>query len=303
MHGAHPRHGTDGTLGRRTCRTEDLQNEYLSGLVDRIRTPLGDVLGYTEALLSGDLGPLDGRRADLLRLVDRHSQLLLRMLEHVDVPDAPDRLGPGEPDRADGSHRAWDVEDPIDRDLQPTDIAPVVRSAVARVSLDADRAGVALIGRIPEGVVAVADRALLERALVRVLSNAIRFSHPGGRVGIDLRPADGAASIMVVDEGWGIQARDLERIFDRGFRSDLARSADPDGAGIGLAVTRSIMDRHGGSIHVESAPGAGTGVTLSVPLVEATPTTSHQGPRGRRYGSFIRTAVRRDDDGHLTTDD
>ena len=110
-----------------------------------------------------------------------------------------------------------------------------------------------------------ADRTLLRRALVNVVTNALRHTPPGGRV--SLRGwQDGAAVVIEVrDTGEGIPAELLPRVFDRHFRAPATRSASPEGSGLGLAIVRGIMQLHGSAVAIASAVGEGTRVTLSFP--------------------------------------
>ena len=109
------------------------------------------------------------------------------------------------------------------------------------------------------------DRALVRRALGNLLSNSIQYTGPGGRIAISIEPSEGEVRVRVADSGPGIAARHLDRIFDRFYRADEARSQYPGGSGLGLSIVRSIMDLHGGTVTIESVDDGGTVATLTFP--------------------------------------
>jgi len=113
---------------------------------------------------------------------------------------------------------------------------------------------------------APADAAHLERALRNVVRNAVEHSSPGDRVEVSLTTAGGSAEARVADEGAGIAPADLDHVFDRFYRADSSRAHDRRGAGLGLAISRWIVERHGGVITAESEPGKGTTIAFRLPL-------------------------------------
>ena len=106
------------------------------------------------------------------------------------------------------------------------------------------------------------DEDQLHDAVTNVLSNAIRYNNERGRVDVRLSSAGGARELSVSDSGIGIDAADLPRVFEPFFRGDPARSRDTGGAGLGLALTRAIVEQHGGTIECQSTASKGTTVTL-----------------------------------------
>ena len=134
------------------------------------------------------------------------------------------------------------------------DLAPLAEARRVAVRVDAT----------PVTVKGDPDR--LAEAVTNVVANAIQYNVDQGRVDVVLTRRSGAAELSVADTGMGIAADDLPRVFDPFFRADPARSRDAGGAGLGLAVTRSIIERHGGSIACRSASAAGTTVVMSLPI-------------------------------------
>jgi len=139
----------------------------------------------------------------------------------------------------------------------------VVSQAVASVRALAERKGVALVVGSFEEAQAVGDAELIERLVLIVLDNAIKYTPPGGNVRVDVAARDGQRSVVVTDTGMGIPQDQLPRIFERFYRGEAARS-HAEGAGLGLPIARWIADLHGARISVSSNP-QGTRVEIDFP--------------------------------------
>ena len=139
-----------------------------------------------------------------------------------------------------------------------TELAPLAQHRDVAISIDAS----------PSVVTGDPDR-LLE-AVTNVLANAIAYNVPSGRVAITSRVVDHRVQLSIADTGVGIASQDLPLIFDPFFRADQARTRDAGGAGLGLALTRSIIERHRGSISCTSLPGTGTTMTIDLPASSST---------------------------------
>jgi signal transduction histidine kinase len=115
----------------------------------------------------------------------------------------------------------------------------------------------------PTGV--TGDAVALERALLNLVDNAVRYTPSGGKVEISAVSASGWVEISVQDSGSGIAPADVERVFDPFVRLEAARARETEGTGLGLAIARSIVAAHGGTLTVESTPGAGSRFTIRLP--------------------------------------
>lgn len=124
---------------------------------------------------------------------------------------------------------------------------------------------------------------LLRTALSNLVANAIAYSDPGGSVGVSARRRKGMVEIAVKDEGIGISAEDLERVFERFYRVDQARSRATGGTGLGLAIVKHIAADHGGEVTVWSAEGHGSTFVLKVPEMG---TTEHENETGVPLSQF-----------------
>jgi two-component system sensor histidine kinase SenX3 len=145
-------------------------------------------------------------------------------------------------------------------------VSVILDEAVDRVRPVADHRGVAVqLLDVDPGTVIVADRRQLTSAVFNVLENAVKYSERGSSVQVRVVEDGGDVSIVVQDHGIGIPTRDLERIFERFYRVDKARSRETGGTGLGLAIVRHILRNHGGEVQVVSREGEGSTFTLLVP--------------------------------------
>jgi two-component system heavy metal sensor histidine kinase CusS len=122
--------------------------------------------------------------------------------------------------------------------------------------------GIMIEAHVPEDLCANLDRNLLQRAMGNLMENAFRYTPAGGRVTLDAKDNGGRLLLTVTDTGPGIPPAHVERIFDRFYRADSARSAEQGGTGLGLAIVKSIAQLHGGAVQIDTAVGRGTSITL-----------------------------------------
>jgi two-component system sensor histidine kinase SenX3 len=155
---------------------------------------------------------------------------------------------------------------------EPLPVPLLVGEAVDQVRPAADVAGVPLsiLPPIPD-VDLACDRRQVLSALVNLLENAVKYSDPGAPVEVAVTLQGGRVHITVRDHGIGIPKRDLERIFERFYRVDRARSRQTGGTGLGLAIVRHVAQAHGGEVSVESVEGEGSMFVLHLPVVRSSP--------------------------------
>jgi two-component system OmpR family sensor kinase len=210
-----------------------------------LRTPLAVLRGGIEVALRADRPPEEYRRvlASSLEEVER----LIRLAEDLLLLSRA-IAGPEEA-------RAQ-------VDLEP--LLLEVFDAGARLG---QAAGVTV--RIDTATPAVVrgEATALRRALLNLVENAIKYTPPGGKVELGLVTGDGLGVFTVADTGIGIEPADTDRIFEPFVRLDAARARDTGGAGLGLAIARSIVVAHGGTLTVESRPGSGSRFVVRLPLV------------------------------------
>jgi two-component system phosphate regulon sensor histidine kinase PhoR len=122
---------------------------------------------------------------------------------------------------------------------------------------------------IPDDLTVVCDWSSLTRILANLLDNAVKYTEPGGRVGVTAARSGDTVAISVSDTGVGIASTDLERIFERFYRVDKARSRELGGTGLGLSIVRHLAEACGGRVSVESQLGKGSRFTVTLPAPEA----------------------------------
>lgn len=153
-------------------------------------------------------------------------------------------------------------------DHEMVDVGMLIAEAVARVRTMADAAGVRVAVTPCGGASVRGDERQLVSAIANLVDNAVKYSDAGGCVEVSFSSTDEWAEVAVCDRGIGIPAKDIDRVFERFYRVDRARSRHTGGTGLGLAIVRHVANNHGGHVSVESREGEGSTFTLRVPLGE-----------------------------------
>ena len=222
-----------------------MKNEFLSVVSHELRTPLTSIRGSLGLLAGGRLGELPERAASLVDVAVQNSERLTRL-----------------------------INDLLDIERMESGVAPMVLSALeARDLLEAaadqiegmaTSLGVRVQLGTAEGRV-MADEDRIIQTLMNLLGNALKFSEPGGTVRLEARPEGAEVHFEVCDDGRGIPADKLDAIFDRFEQVDSSDSRQKGGTGLGLTISRGIVERQGGRIWVESQLGVGTTVHFTLP--------------------------------------
>jgi signal transduction histidine kinase len=151
--------------------------------------------------------------------------------------------------------------------LEPTALSPVLQAVAQKANVLAAGKGLAFSHSVVSSPHTLfANQAALERLLLTVLDNAIKYTPAGGRVSLGVRLENSEASIEITDTGIGISEKDLPHVFERFYRADHARSRETRGSGLGLSIAKWIAEIHHGSIDLRSQAGQGTRVTIRLPL-------------------------------------
>ncbi|HEY3445157.1 MAG TPA: ATP-binding protein [Myxococcales bacterium] len=235
-------------------RLQQHQESLIRMVSHDLRTPLSTVTMQAEMLLRRTTDPECLRRAKTIKTGAHRMEVMIK-----DLVDSA---------RQETGH--------LTLDLRPTDLPEFLENLRARLSgvLAMERVQVHSAGRLPL-VLADADR--LERILVNLVSNALKYSEPDAPVVVECRPERRGVEVAVIDRGVGIDAGELPHIFERYYRA--TRTKGTEGLGLGLSITRMLVAAHGGRIKVESTPGLGS--TFTVWLPEAEPgggAQAHAGP-------------------------
>ena len=151
-------------------------------------------------------------------------------------------------------------------DLVAVDVDSVAQEAISRQKVAADNADITIDTDPPSGLQVLGDQPLLVTAMANLIANAIAYSPNGSTVSVSRRRRGDSVQIAVTDRGIGIALADQERVFERFFRADKARSRATGGTGLGLAIVKHVAANHNGSIRLWSRPGTGSTFTLSIPV-------------------------------------
>ncbi|WP_433874513.1 sensor histidine kinase [Sinomonas atrocyanea] len=244
-----PLHGPDGIEGAVVAFTDvttlvnalAVRDEFLNNVSHELRTPLTSVLGYVEMLQEAQGIPAHARRG--LEVVQRNAERLQRLVDDLLSAAA------GTPD-----HRP-----------RPVDAAELVRLAVATAAPLAEAGQLRLLDRTPGPVPAVLDPVRIAQALDNLLSNAVKYTPPGGEVAITASRDGDSVVIEVADTGIGMDPSETQSLFSKFYRTETARRTAIPGVGLGLSITKAIVEAHHGTITCTSTTGRGTVFVVHLP--------------------------------------
>jgi len=232
-------------------RVEEVRRDFVANISHELKTPVGAL-----ALLAETMEEAADDPEAVRRFAGRMRQEASRLTYLVQDLITLSRIQAAEP-----------MPDPI-----AVDLSAVVAEAVDRVRMKASARGINLVAACEERVVVLGDEDLLVTALRNLLENAIAYSPDETRVMVSASRDARMAQISVADQGIGIPERDRERIFERFYRVDPARSRATGGTGLGLAIVKHVMAAHRGKVTVWSQEGVGSTFTLQMPIVSKPPT-------------------------------
>jgi two-component system phosphate regulon sensor histidine kinase PhoR len=229
----------------RLKRLERTREEFVANVSHELRTPLSLIKGYAETLLGSARGSPEVAER-FLKIIERNADRLDLLIQDLLTISA---LEAGR----------------VKLDLQPVALRPVVEKVLGDLKPPADNKRVTLVNQLPE-LTATADANRLEQVLANLVDNAIKYGRPQGTVTVGGRKAgDGMIEIFVQDDGPGIPPESLDRVFERFYRVDKARSREQGGTGLGLSIVKHIVQNHGGTVRVESELGKGATFFFTLP--------------------------------------
>ena len=231
-------------------QVEAMRRDFVANVSHELRTPLSIFRGYLETLLD-DPHQTPEELVRILEVMERHAERLTLLVEDVlslaQLESPAPRLDFTElylPDFLGGILRDWEKR---------------FATKLLQATLDA-----------PEGLpVIMADENRLQEVIYNLLDNAVKYSQPEGNVWLRARRAGDCVHLSVTDEGVGIPAADLPRVFERFYRADKARSRQVGGTGLGLSIVKHIAQLHGGSVEAQSEVGRGSTIGVILPIARA----------------------------------
>ncbi|MBV9291129.1 MAG: two-component sensor histidine kinase [Frankiales bacterium] len=226
-------------------RVDAVRRDFVANVGHEIKTPVGALTLLAEAALDARDDPEAVHRfvTRMQREAGRLSRLVQELLDLS-------RLQGGEPLP----------------DTTEVSVDAVLDEAIDRARLVAEVKRIELVRGGDPGLVVTGSESQLVTALSNLLDNAVAYSPAGTRVAVGVHQRPGAVEVAVTDEGIGIEPSDQDRIFERFYRVDPARSRETGGTGLGLAIVKHIVNNHGGEVTVWSRPGAGSTFTIRLPI-------------------------------------
>ncbi len=231
----------------RETEVDRMKSEFLTTAAHELRTPMASIMGFAELLMLREFSP--ARTRDMLSTVHRQARRLTDLInELLDLARIESRAGK-------------------DFRIVRQRIDPVIRDAIATVHVDGDRSRMHL--NLPDSLPELdIDPAKMQQAIINVLSNAYKYSPQGGPIDITARQRSqggtGQLAIVISDRGMGMTHDQVARVFERFYRADP--SGHIPGTGLGMSLVKEIMESHGGSVELDSEIGAGTSVSLWLPV-------------------------------------
>lgn len=219
------------------------KDTFISNISHEFHAPLTSVLGYLELVLEDD-HPLPAHLAGYVDVAGRNAERVLHLVADL-LSTAGDR---------------------VRVHPRPVDLAAVIEMSVRSNRLRAQKNGVRLRADVHTPLWTLIDPLRISQVLDNLLSNAIKYSPMGGLVIVRAEETESEINLHVDDRGMGMTEQEARQVFSRFYRTPAARRADIDGAGLGLAITKSIVESHGGSIHCISSPGKGSRFTVTLPV-------------------------------------
>jgi two-component system phosphate regulon sensor histidine kinase PhoR len=232
----------------RLKQLERTREEFVANVSHELRTPLSLIKGYVETLLDGARdNPEVAER--FLKIIERNANRLDLLIQDLLTISALE-------------------SEKIKLNLQPVKIRALAEKVLTDLNAKAENKNVELVNELPE-LTANGDVNRLDQVLANLVDNAIKYGRAQGRVIVGGKKRDdGALEIFVRDDGPGIPPEAIDRVFERFYRVDKARSRDQGGTGLGLSIVKHIVQAHGGEVRVESEPGKGATFFLTLPEVK-----------------------------------
>lgn len=224
------------------------KSEFLANMSHELRTPLNAIIGFSELMQQRLFGPLGSDRYDeYAGDINSSGKYLLGVIN--DILDMS-KIEAGQ----------------FSMEREAIDLCPLIRETVRVVSLQAAAKAITVETNIAETLTLVADRRAIKQIVINLLSNAVKFTGQGGRISLRARNASGALILTIEDNGCGIPKHALSKLGRPFEQVQNQFSKNHNGSGLGLAISRSLAELHGGALKIRSAEGAGTIVSVRIPL-------------------------------------
>lgn len=223
-----------------------MRTEFVSNVSHELRTPLASIKGLAELLIDGALK--EDRADEFLNSIDREVDRLTRLVKDLlDLSKMESGM--------------------VKMEKHPVNMEDLIRQVLIRLTPQAKKKNIIITADLNCDTPAIANMDRIQQVLINLIDNALRYTPKGEKIFVNLRKKEHDCLIEVMDTGPGISPEDMERVFERFFRADRARTRHGGGFGLGLAITRQIIENLNGTIGVRSNPGKGTTFYFILPLV------------------------------------
>ena len=242
---------TSGAIGffYDTTKVEHLENvrqEFLSNISHELRTPLTSIIAFVETLEDGAIDD-SKNNTRFLGVIRKNAERMHRLIDDI-------------------SELSLIESGRVRVEIKLKHPSPLVEEIFTNLSVKAIERNIELINEVSEDVTVFADAVRLEQMLTNLIDNAIKFNREGGSVTVSHTRKETSDLIAIADAGEGISGDHLQRIFERFYRTDRARSREIGGTGLGLAIVKHLARLHGGEVSVVSTLGKGTTFTIELPV-------------------------------------
>lgn len=226
-------------------RLESIRQAFLANVSHELRTPLTSITAYTETLLDGGLE--DAANAEkFLNTIHRNAERMRNLVNDI-------------------SELSLIESGAVRLSFEPIRLRAVVNEVFTGLRPGSEKYQVRLVNDVPDDYIVVADHRRIEQILTNLIDNGIKFNRVDGEVRVSAELQNGMTFVHVKDTGVGIPPEHLNRVFERLYRVDKARSREMGGTGLGLAIVKHLTRAHGGDAEVKSEPGKGCEFTIKLP--------------------------------------
>ncbi|MFN0147121.1 MAG: ATP-binding protein [Dehalococcoidia bacterium] len=224
-------------------RLDQVRRDFIGNVSHELRTPLAGIRALAETIESGNVDPGPQTTEFASRIIAQVDRLTILVTELLDLSRIESGAMPLDP--------------------QPTDLAVLVAESASLLQTRLEKGGITVSAPPAPGPIAEIDRSSLQRAMNNLLDNAIKFSPAGATIHVAASDEGELAVISVRDEGPGIPAHELPRVFERFYKGDASRASS--GVGLGLAIVKHVVRAHGGTVEATAEPSGGATFTMRVP--------------------------------------
>ena len=224
-----------------------MRKEFIADVSHELKTPLTSIMGYGETLANSEYDPV--LQEKFLKVINTEAIRMTRLVNDLLTLS-----------KYDNEQVKWEKVE--------FNLGNLVKSCLDNLQIEADRKKQKIECFVTANVPTIcADKDGIERVVLNVLSNSIKYTEEGGTIKIYVGFVYNDAYIKIIDNGIGIPEKDLNRIFERFYRVDKARTRKMGGTGLGLSIAKEILDKNNGRIDIKSKVGKGTEVVITIPTI------------------------------------